>query len=174
LNKVLRDLADAHVDSISDSSRLFALADLAVADALIVSWENKTHFVFWRPITAIREGENDFSRRTEGDENWTSLIPAPPYPDYTSGANNATAAATRSAELFFGTNEMTFDVTTTNTGPTVVDTRTYHQFSAVRDEVVDARIYQGIHFRFADAVARKQGEQIALWAHTRFFRPVNE
>jgi hypothetical protein len=76
--------------------------------------------------------------------------------------------------LFFDTNEMAFQIATTNPVPTVVDTRSYSSFSQVRDEVEDARILQGIHFRFADTDARRQGEHIAQWAHSHFFRPVGE
>ena len=174
LNRLTRELAAAHVGDISDSSRLFALVDMAMADAFITCWESKRHYAFWRPITAIREGDDDGNPRTAGDETWTPLATTPPYPDYSSGANNVTAATTRALSLFFGTNEMTFDITTTNTGPTLEDTRTYHTFSAVRHDVVEARILEGIHFRFADAAGRRQGERIALWAHTHFFRPVDE
>jgi hypothetical protein len=173
-NQVLRDLAAAHVTTISESSRLFALADMVMADAIITAWDSKLHYAFWRPITAIREGDDDTNPLTEGDESWTPLVNSPAYPDYTSGANNISAAAARALALFFGTNKMTFDITTTNTGPTVVDTRTYHSFSEVLDDVVDARIYEGIHFRFADVVARRQGEYIAQWAYGRLFRPVDE
>ena len=90
-NRVLRDIAAAHVDNISDSSRLFALADMAMADAIITAWNSKIHYVFWRPITAIQEGNNDGNPRTVGDPNWLPLITTPPYPDHTSGANNITA-----------------------------------------------------------------------------------
>jgi hypothetical protein len=69
--------------------------------------------------------------------------------------------------LFFGTNEMTFTVKKSD-----AITRTYTKFSDVRDEVVDARIWEGIHFRFADEKARKQGEHIAQWAHGHYFRPL--
>lgn len=173
-NKVMRDLAGANVDNISDSSRLFALADMAMADAIITAWDSKRHYVFWRPLTAIQFGEDDGNPKTDGDPAWLPLIVNPAYPDYTSGANNITASATRSFSLFFGTNEMTFDVTTTNTGPTQQDTRTYHKFSDVRDDVVSARVYEGIHFRFADEAARKQGERIAQWAFGHHLRPIGD
>ncbi len=173
-NVVLRDLAAAHVGSISDSSRLFALASMAMADSIITAWQDKTRYVSWRPITAIREGENDGNPRTLGDESWTPLITTPPYPDHTSGANNVSAAATKAFSLFFGMNDMTFDITTTNTGPTLEDTRTYHKFSDVRHDVVEARILEGIHFRFADAAGRRQGERVAYWAFSNFFRPIDE
>lgn len=172
-NQALRDIATAHVDNIADSARLFALADLSIADALITSWNDKTYYVFWRPITAIREGENDGNPRTVGDSSWLSLINTPPYPDYTSGAVNFATAATRALEHFFGTDHMTFSVTTTNTGPTNEDTRTYNRFSDAAQDVVDARVYSGIHFRFADEAARKQGRQVARWTFRNFLRPLD-
>ena len=67
---------------------------------------------------------------------------------------------------------MTFSVTTTNAGPTIQDTRTFRRFSDARQEVVNARIYEGIHFRFADEAARKQGIQVADWAFENFLRPL--
>ncbi len=69
---------------------------------------------------------------------------------------------------------MTFSITTTNVGPTNQDTRTFRRFSDARQEVVDARIYQGIHFRFADEAARTQGKQVAGWAFENFLRPLND
>jgi hypothetical protein len=173
-NRVLRDIANAHVDNIGDSARLFALVDLAVADAVITAWDSKVTYVFWRPSTAIQLGEFDGNPRTDGDPTWAPLVVNPAYPDYTSGANNVTGSATRALALFFGTDEMTFDVTTTNTGPTVVDTRTYNSFSDVAEDVVNARIYEGIHFRFADTLARKQGKHVAQWAFSHFLRPLDD
>ncbi len=173
-NRVLRDIASAHVDNIAESSRLFALADMAIADALITSWNDKLHYVFWRPSTAIQEGNNDGNPRTAGDAAWLPLYANPAYPDYTSGANALASAATRSLALFFGTDHMTFSVITTNTGPTVQDTRTYGRFSDAAQDVVDARIYMGIHFRFADEAARKQGRQVTNWAFRNFFRPLDK
>ena len=172
-NRVLRELAAAHVDNIGDSARLFALADMAMADAIITAWDSKIHYVFWRPITAIREGNNDGNPQTDGDASWTPFITTPAYPDYTSGANNISRAALRSFELFFGA-DMTFEVTTTNPGPTMQDTRTFNRFADAAEEVVNARIYEGIHFRFADTAARKQGKQVAQWAHSHFLRSLND
>jgi hypothetical protein len=172
-NQVLRDIAGAHVGNIAESARLFALADMAFADSLITSWNSKNYYVYWRPITAIQEGNNDDNPRTDGDSTWQPLLNTPNYPDYTSGANNVTGAVTRALALFFGTERMTFSITTTNLGPTVEDTRTYRRFSDVAQEVVDARIYEGIHFRFADEAARKQGSQVATWAFKNFLRPLS-
>jgi len=173
-SQTLRDLAGQHIDNIADSSRLFALANLAAADAAITAWNTKNYYVFWRPVTAIQEGDNDGNPHTAGDPTWLPLIVSPAYPDYTSGANNFTAAITRILSLFFGTDHMVFSVTTTNVGPTIEDTRTYCRFSDAAQDVVDARIYEGIHFRFADETARRTGRQVAGWAFKNFMRPLNK
>ena len=164
--RALRDISDAHVTNISDNSRLFALVTMSEADALIAAWDSKSAYNFWRPSMAIRAGEFDGNPDTVGDPAWTPLVPNPPYADYTSGANNISSAAMRAISLFFGTNDMTFTVKKSD-----AVTRTYTRFSDVRDEVVEARILQGIHFRFADEKARKQGEHIAQWANGHFFQP---
>jgi hypothetical protein len=172
-NHVLRDIATAHVHDIDDSARLFALANLAMADAIITAWDSKFHYVFWRPLTAIQEGDNDGNPRTDGDANWQPLVNNPNYPDYTSGANNITGAATRALALFFGADEMTFSATTTNPAA-LQQVRTYNRFSDAAEDVVNARIYEGIHFRFADVQARKQGRHVAQWVFSHFLRSVND
>jgi hypothetical protein len=92
-NQVTRDVANAGLSSIDDSARLFALVNLAIADAIITAWDRKLHFVALRPVTAIQEGDNDGNPDTIGDPNWQPLINTPNYPEYTSGANNVTGAA---------------------------------------------------------------------------------
>jgi hypothetical protein len=173
-NKLARDLAIAQGLSISESSRLLALVDVSIADSAITAWDCKVVFDFWRPATAIQFGAVDGNPRTDGVPTWAPLVGTPPYSDYTSGANNFAGSSTRAISLFFDTNEMAFQIATTNPGPTLNDTRSYSRFSEVRDEVEDARVLQGIHFRFADSDARRQGEHIAQWAHSHFFRPVGE
>ena len=174
MNKLARDLAIAHALSVSESSRLLVLVDVAQADSLITAGSDKVHYNFWRPETAIKLGEDDGNDKTEGDPSWAPLVGTPPYPDHTSGANSLVASATRAMALYFDTNEMAFSIMTTNAGVTDPNKRTRHytKFSQVRNEVEDARILQGIHFRFADSDARKQSEHIAQWVHSHFFRPV--
>jgi hypothetical protein len=170
-NRALRGIANRYPRKPGDSARLFALASLATADALITSWDSKRYYAFWRPVTAIQEGEADGNPATIGDPMWQSLINNPNYPDYTSGANSVTAAMTRTLELFFGTNKVTFEVT--SLAPLAVQkTRTYHRFSDAAEDVVDARIYLGIHFRFADVAAREQGRRVADWTFNHFLLPV--
>ncbi len=172
-NRALRGIANRYVRKTGESARLFALASLATADALITCWDSKVHYAYWRPVTAIQEGGADGNPATVGDPAWQSLINNPNYPDYTSGANSVTAAMTRTLELFFGTNKVIFDVT--SLAPLAVrKTRTYHRFSDAAEDVVDARVYLGIHFRFADEAARTQGRRVADWTYNHFLLPVGE
>ena len=166
-HRALRGVAAANVVNIGDSARLFALASFATADAVITCWDTKIHYAYWRPMTAIHEGDDDGNPATEGDPNWRPLINNPNYPDYTSGANSVTAAMTRTLELFFGTDEIAFTVTS-NVGVLPVEkrARTFARFSDAAAEVVEARIYLGIHYRFADTEARDQGRRIAKWTFT--------
>ena len=174
-HRVLRALSEARHFSISENSRLYALANLAMADAFITAWDSKVHFNFWRPITAVQEGDDDGNTDTAGDTAWLPLINTPPYPDYTSGANNATGAFTRTLKLFLGKDKLDFTVTSNAPQLGAADdprrTRSYTRISDLADDVVEARILLGIHFRFADTAARKQGESVAEWAFKRFLKP---
>jgi hypothetical protein len=171
MNQMVRDASNANVNNISDSSRLFALADFAMADAIIACWNAKVHYNVWRPFTAIQNGDLDDNGRTVGDPSWTPLVANPPYPDYVSGANSITAAAVVSLQNFFGTDRMNVSLTTTNTGPTSQDTRSFTSLSDVAQEVVDARILLGIHFRFADEAARTLGTKVADWGYQHYLQP---
>jgi hypothetical protein len=165
--RTLRGIATANINNIGDSALLFAMANMSAADAIITAWADKRHWNFWRPITAIREGDNDGNAKTDGDPNWLPYLVNPPYPEYTSGANNLTGAMTRTLELIFG-DKTTFTVTSTPANTS----KTYERFSDMADDVVDVRIYQGIHFRSADQVARRQGTRAADWAFSHFLRPL--
>jgi len=171
-NRALRDIAAAHTKKIGDNARLLALGTLASADAVITAWDGKRHYDYWRPITAIREGENDSNAQTAGDPTWEPFLNTPPYPEYPSGANNVVGALTRTLELVFGTDQMTFTVFSEHP---LADpkTRTYHRFSALAQDTVEVRIYHGVHFRSADEEARKQGRQVAEWVFGHFLQPIN-
>ena len=171
-NRAIRAISVKHVHNIGDNARLFALANLAAADAFITAWDSKKHYFLWRPVTAIHEGDNDNNSNTAGDPNWQSLINNPNYPDYTSGANNLTGAFTRMLALYFHRDNLTFDVTS-NAPLAVQKTRTYKRFSDAAKDVVNARIYLGIHFRFADTAARTQGTRVAEWTYDHFLLPVH-
>ena len=170
-NRTLRGIATTHVGDLGDSARLFALANLAMADALIGCWDSKLHYSFWRPVTAIREADLDGNPDTVADPGWEPLINTPNYADYVSGANSVTGAATRILQHFFGTDELDFTITT-NAGLAVQKSRTYTRISDVAQEVVEARMLLGLHFRFADDEARRLGSRVASWAYRSVLRPL--
>jgi hypothetical protein len=169
MNGIARSVALARLTDIGDTARLLALANVSAADALIAAWDNKRRYAFWRPSTAIVNGDTDGNAQTQGDLLWLPLINDPPYPDYSSGANSITAAFMRTLRLVVGDDAFTFTASTTVAGQ---GTRTYSSFSAVADDVVNARVYLGIHFRSADEVARRQGEKSAEWAFAHVLQPV--
>ena len=171
-NEVLRQLATNKSLTVGDSARLFALANLAAADALVAVWESKRFYNFWRPETAIQLGDSDGNPRTIGDVTWKPFFSTPPYPDYVSGANGLTGAYTGTLQLYFGTDEMDFSVK--NLSPDVMtQERFYSRFSQAADEVVDVRILQGIHFRSAEEQGLRLGDRVAHWTFQKFLRPVS-
>ena len=167
----LRGIANANVPDIGDKARLFALVALSMADSQITIYDTKYDYNFWRPITAIQEGDNDGNPNTIGDPTWTPFLLTPPYPDHSSGANCITGSITTILQLFFGTDELTFTVSSANAG-LVTNPRSFARFSDAAQEVVDVRIYQGIHFLNADELGRRQGERVAHWTFQKFLRPV--
>jgi hypothetical protein len=171
-NSALRGIASRYLRRTGDAARLFALANMATADALISSWDSKTHHVFWRPVTAIVEADHDGNAQTIADATWQPLINTPNYPDYTSGANNVAGAMTRTLELFFDTNRVTFDITSV-VPQAILKTRTYRRFSDAADDMVEARMLLGIHFRFADVAGRTQGQRVADWTVNHFLLRVH-
>jgi PAP2 superfamily len=169
----LRAIANAHVPDIGDKARLLALAALAAADSQIAVYDTKYYYNFWRPITAIREGDNDGNAETVGDPTWTPFLQTPPYPDHSSGANAITGSITTILQLFFGTDDFAFTVSSPNPG-LVTNPRSFTRFSDAAQEVVDVRIWQGIHFRRAEELGRLQGERIAHWTFQKFLRRKSE
>jgi hypothetical protein len=172
-NSALRAITTRYVRKTGDQARLLALANLATADSLISSWDSKVHYVLWRPVTAIVEANNDGNPDTAAEASWQPLINTPPYPDYTSGANNVSGAMTRTLQLFFDTDRMTFEVTSL-VPEAVRKTRTYRRFSDAADDMVEARMLLGIHFRFADTAGRKQAQRVADWTFNHYLLPLRK
>jgi hypothetical protein len=173
-NRAVRGIIDDVSLDNGDSARLLALVNVAISDAVMTAFEGKYAFNFWRPVTAIREGANDGNPRTIGDPAWLPLIATPAYPDYPSGANNVTGSTVGILQHFFGTDEFEFVVTSTvaQVQPNK-NTRVFTRFSQAAEEVVLARILEGIHFRSADEDARDQGMRVAHWVFQKFLRPVH-
>jgi hypothetical protein len=167
-NRAFRTFAVDRDMKLVDQARLFAMLNLAGADGLIGCWEDKTATTFWRPITAIHEGDNDTNRRTVGDPTWNSLIPAPPYPDHPSGYNCVTGAFMHTAQDFFGNKKVEFSLIKITPGQPDV-TRSYQRFTDVIEDTINARIWLGIHFRTPDEQGAELGENVADWLDRRFF-----
>ena len=128
-----------------EQARLFGLFGLAGGDTNITCWEDKAHWSFWRPQTAIRLADTDGNPKTEKVDGWTSAIATPPYPDHSSGYNCNTGIYMTIAELYFGQGRTNFTVSNLNG-----TTREYDHFRDVWADTIDARVYQGIHFRSPD------------------------
>ncbi len=167
----LRAIADGHVADPGDKARLLALAAFAAADSQIAVYDSKYHFNFWRPVTAIWEGDADGNARTVGDPLWEPLVVTPPYQDYSSGANCLAGAITTVLQLYFGTDEFEYQVFTTSALATI-NPRNYTSFSQAQREMVDVRVWQGIHFRFADEIGMRQGSRVGHWTFHKALRPV--
>ena len=170
-NESMRQIADARGLNVGDAARLFALANLAAADGAMAAWESKIFYNFWRPSHAIQNAAGDGNPRTAPDPAWAPFLANPPYPDYVSGANTLTGAFMEMLTLFFGTDEMNFSVK--NPNPLVINKELFYtRFSQVCEDVVDARILLGIHFRSADEEARRLGSRVSHWTFQKFLRPV--
>ncbi len=169
----LRYISQNYLNDTGDSARMYALAEAALADAQIACWESKYFYNFWRPITAIRLGDQDGNPETEVDLDWQPLINTPNFPEYPSGHASTSGAISHVLRLFFGSDELNFQMTTTNPNAPQ-KTRTFTRFSQAEEEVVDARVYVGIHYRNTDTTSRAQGLRVANWVFKNYFRPVGD
>ena len=161
-SSLYRNIAAKQRGSLADNARLFAMLYFAGADTGITVWADKAKYSFWRPITAIREAANDGNSRTIADRNWLPLINTPPYPDQPSGLSSLAAASARTLQTFFGTDNVTFGATN------AAGTRNYTSFSQAVDEIVNARVWSGIHFRKADVDGAEIGKRVAHWQQHHF------
>ena len=162
---IIRSVASDQGGGLADNARLLARVYTNAADALIVTWRDKAQYSFWRPYHAIREAANDGNRKTEPDPNWTALITTPPYTEHPSGLSTFGSAVAHTMEDFYSRDWATFSGTT----PGGV-TRQFTSFSQLRDDIVEARIWSGIHFRFADTEGAKIGRHVAHWGNRHAFR----
>jgi hypothetical protein len=167
-NRSFRKLAEHRALSASGAARFFAMTNVAGADALIACWNNKAQSSNWRPITAINSTDDDGNPATAPEPGWTSLVASPPYPDNTSGYNCATGGPMYAARAFFGTDKVSFDLINAAEAR-----RGYDRFSDVIDDTIDARIWIGLHFRFADVQGAWVGKKAGQWVAKRFFEPVD-
>ena len=162
--RVARQLAIDRGLRSSETARMFAMLYTTGADALISTWNGKAKYLFWRPITAIREAGRDENPATQPDANWLPLINTPGYPEQPSGLSSVSAAMGEALEQVFG-HRVRFSATSTTSNTT----RSYRSFDDAVDEVVDARVYSGIHFRKADEDGAELGKDVADHGLDRYF-----
>jgi hypothetical protein len=159
-NSIAQIIAAAQGNTLEENARLFALLNIAMADAAICAWDAKYTFDFWRPVTAIAFVEPQL--------NWMSFIVTPPFPDYVSGHSTFSAAAATVLPLFYGTEDLPF-TTGSDFLPGV-----YRSFATCFDAAEEAgasRIYGGIHFRSASDDALQAGTSIGEWTVTHYLLP---
>lgn len=162
-NRIMTGLVTSQGLTLSQTARMFALVNLGVADAGISCWELKYRFPLWRPITAIRE--NDNNPRTIQDPTWLPLIPTPPFPAYTSGHSTFSGAAATILAKFFGTDNIAF--TTSAEGFAVPD-RSFTSFSQAAREAMNSRLYGGIHYNFDNVDGLECGVAIGNYIYNHF------
>ena len=166
----LRDQVTVRHLDIVDAARMFAAADMTTADAIISVWHAKYVHGYWRPITAINLADTDGNPATDPDRTWVPMIPTPPYPEYPSGYTAFASAESRSLANLFHTRHLQLTLISTAVG----GVRHYDSGRALRQDVVDARVWLGIHFRFGDTAARDMGVRLADWTLDHYFQPLHE
>jgi hypothetical protein len=164
-NPVLTQVVMTRNLDLSAKARVFALFYLAAGDASIACWEAKYFYNFWRPQPAIRSGDLDGNDLTVGNATWLPFVATPPHPEYPSGHTANSSAMAKILVAEFGDNPGV-PIAVTLSGIT----RSWNTFSEAVDEVIDARVYSGIHFRNSDTVGARMGRQIAQFVSTHALR----
>jgi PAP2 superfamily len=183
-NPLARELATRFELDAADHARLYALVNLAAADASIACWNDKYHWNFWRPRAAIREADTDGNPATTADPSWESLFAAttattpplgtPPFPDHPSGHGCLSGGVLQAMADFFGRDKVAFTVVSNRTLNGVpIPPRRFERFSDARTEIVNARVWGGIHFRTADMQGAMLGRKVARYVRKNYFRPID-
>ena len=168
-NPVATRLMSDTPHSLLENARLFALLNMGLADAIIGCWDAKYTYDSWRPITAIRLADTDNNPATSPDVNWTPLIVTPPFPEYPSAHTCVSSAAARILSASFGENAPI--TVTTNGMPGVA--RYFSSFTAALDEVKNARVFGGIHFRTACNDGQALGNAVGDFVLTHALLPLH-
>ena len=155
---------------LADSARLLAMMNLGGADAAINCWNDKYYCDFWRPWHAIHEADRDGNPATEPDPTWTALLTAP-YPEHPSGHLCLDGAHLRVLQMFFGTTRVPFDVTSSRV-PGGRDARLRQVLGSRSTEIIEARIWAGLHYRTADVQAQDARRERRPLHGRNYFQPV--
>lgn len=166
-NQIAQNVATNRSTSVIEEARLFALLNIAMADAGICVWDAKYLYNFWRPVTAIQQADMDGNPDTEADPEWMPLLNTPAFPEYVSGHSAFSAAAAVVLAAFCGNDNVTFRVGSDSV-PGVI--RTYNSFAVCAEEIAWSRIYGGIHFYSADVDGLEAGRRIGEYVVNGFLR----
>lgn len=164
-NKIAQELAVSEGNSLDENARMFALLNMATADAAVCAWDMKAFYNYWRPITAITIGD-DTNANTPQDADWEPLIVTPPFQAYTSGHSTFSSASAAVLAEFFGQDNLNFSLT----GDDVAITRMYTSLSEAAAEAGQSRIYGGIHWQFDNQIGLESGEALGLYIASNFLQ----
>lgn len=165
-NEIAQKVALEQGTTLEANARLFALLNIAQADAGIAAWDAKYTYDQLRPITAIRQADSDPNQSTVGDPNWDSLLPTPPFPDYISGHSTFASVSGKILSNFFGDN-INFTATSQELNGV---TRSYNSFTQAADEDGISRIYGGVHVRSANEDGLATGRSVADYVFNNFLQ----
>ena len=169
LNTIARSMSAEKGLAIADNARLLAYLNMAIADSLIAGFEAKYKFTAWRPITAIHGAASATDPRLAPDPHWQPLMVTPPHPEYPSAHCLATGAAIQVLSGFFGTDRVQVSLVQ----PPLGFLRQYESLRAVAEEMENARVWGGIHFRSADEDGTRLGRQVGQYVLDQALRPVS-
>jgi hypothetical protein len=163
-----RQVAATRSRTLSQNARFFALLGIAMWDGAVACFETKYHFNLWRPVTAIHEGAADGNDRTEPDPKWQAVVFTPPFPSYPSGHATFGAAARAVLEDEFGPEGHSITLTNPVLPEIVLK---YTTFKQITDDIDDARIYGGVHYRFDQEAGALMGKRVGEYVLRHELRP---
>ena len=170
-NQAARQVAEQQQRSLSENARALALINMAINDSLVTAFFNKYHYNYWRPETAIHAGDLDGNRRTEADPQWAPFIATPCFPGYPSNHGSAANGAAAVMRRLYG--EAGHWMTLTNPAvPTIV--LHYISFREITDDISDARVFGGIHFRTDQLAGGVLGRAVGKAVYKNNLRPVHD
>jgi hypothetical protein len=167
--RMLRAMASQRQLSLLDTARLFAMSYTALADGFIGCMNAKYHYSFWRPVTAIQNGEIDGNPDTSPDPDWLPLATTPNHPEYPAAHGCATGALAETLATYFGTRKLSVSVDSAITATT----RTYDNIAEWQADVGNARIYAGFHYRSSVRQGLILGHKVAHNLSAHYFRPIS-
>jgi hypothetical protein len=169
-NTAFRDLASGHGLSLLETARLLAMGNIAGADTQIACWNAKYHYGFWRPITAIAQpGRDDGNLATGKDPTWTPTVTTPNHPEYPAAHGCLTSAMAEVFREFLDTNRI--DVTLTSTTVPTMPTRHFERANDLRAEIIEARLWGGLHYRDSSVKGVALGRKVAHYVLHHAFQP---